>query len=209
MLCMLMIYTGVVAGMENKSVSIRDVPHSDISYPPNIQADILDQQQIEHKYVNYPPEEPYYAYVIDGGISWAQSFIPTIPILTRIKLLVGEWGDPSFDLVVSIRSSLDGSNLATVKKSSNQLSEFPEMTEFDFPDISVTPGQTYYIVCEAPEGDTAPPMYGWAFGEYTSYTDGEAFRGRPNQSDPWGSSGIEEFDFIFETYGSTSPPDRV
>ena len=82
--------------------------------------------------------------------SVAQSFIPDKEVLTRVKLALSRNTMPPtiFPLVVSIRDDLSGKNLAIASIEPEDIFEFPEysLIEFDFDDILVTIGQTYYIV---------------------------------------------------------------
>ena len=171
--------------------------------------DILDQQQIEHEYSHDPFDLPYYGYIIPDDFLWAQTFVPTLPILTRvrIKLMVSDEPTPDYNVIVSIREELDGDDLAVVSLTAEDINDYEdiEMTEIDFDDIIITPGDTYFIVCQAPDQpDDIPPWYAWAFGEDTSYITGEPYMKHS------GSIGgpVSGFDFMFETYGKIDDLDQ-
>jgi hypothetical protein len=156
----------------------------------------LDQQQTEYdnKYATYSNK-------------WiAQSFKPTIGTLSSVELYIDKTGNPTTDIIVSIRNSLTGPDLTVSSKSPNQIPTTPTWIEFDFNDISVTPENTYYIVIKTSDGSSYN-AYEWGFGYYTSYTRGSFWK-----SDNSGSSWSEYtyYDFCFKTYGiPAGPPNPV
>jgi hypothetical protein len=87
-------------------------------------------------------------------LSVAQSFKPNYPILTKVMVDVYvARGNPG-PLTVSIKKDLSGPDLTSVTLPQDV---FPpigsfgrKLTEFDFPDIEVLPGETYYMVFKAP-----------------------------------------------------------
>jgi VCBS repeat-containing protein len=154
--------------------------------------DQLDQEQTQGNY----------NFVAYDGRWGAQSFKPTLETLTRVILLVHKKGNPPDNLVVSIRDSLTGEDLTMVSKPSAEIPSESDWIEFDFEDIAVTPGDTYYIVLRTTGGNNAN-SYVWRFGYHTAYTDGELW-----YSSNAGSSWIKyiQYDFCFKTYGRTTPP---
>ncbi|MCJ7572447.1 MAG: hypothetical protein MUO82_11355, partial [Candidatus Thermoplasmatota archaeon] len=74
----------------------------------------------------------------------AQSFTPTMPILTRVQLYCWQMDDLYEGVKVSIRSSLYGKDLTTSFK--DKLPESGNWVEFDFDDLQVIPGKEYYII---------------------------------------------------------------
>ena len=87
------------------------------------------------------PENPIY-------IQIAQSFIPTKDILTRVELYIGKNATTTYPYIVAIRDNLTNDDLTTVSVAAEQVpSEDFGWVEFDFDDISVTTGMTYFIVC--------------------------------------------------------------
>ena len=149
--CMLVITTGFSFGvlaeqndkivisesriLETEAVSNEIIYDSD-AIPSSYMLDTLDQQQ-----------------TIDADLAWcisengyfAQSFIPTIEQLTRVELKLYKKGNPA-GLTISIRSYLDNSDLTSKYLSSSSIPTNKTWLEFDFPDITVLPGKTYYIV---------------------------------------------------------------
>jgi hypothetical protein len=132
------------------------------------------------------------------GPRWgAQSFTPTANTLTKIELLIYKKGNPTQDLTVSIRNSLTGTDLTTKSLTPSQIPTTQTWIEFDFTDITVTPGNTYYILTS-----TAAPSisdnYVWRFGYNTPYTNG-MLHFSSNSGSSWYN--YIQYDFGFRTYG--------
>jgi len=148
---------------------------------------------------------------LNGGnlrkdVKFAQSFTPTMPVLTRIELVIFTPGPkPTSDLLVSIRSSLNGIDLTSVYVSPSVLPHggynMP-WTELDFLDISVTPGQKYYIMIHAsPDYDISTyRTVGWHQSSNT-YLGGEAW---VNYYNGQGWEQTSPRDWCFKTYGLSS-----
>ena len=133
--------------------------------------------------------------------SVAQSFIPTRNILTRVILLLATNGLPQtvYPFVVAIRNELDGENLAVAKKESQSMYAYPELiwVEFDFDDIVVVPGESYYIV--AYTANVTDNAYVWGINTEGGYSKGEMYVS-------WNDGATWRTDFItvdtcFMTYG--------
>ena len=131
----------------------------------------------------------------------AQSFIPTLNVLTRVELYEIEDAEPLGHMVVSIRNTLYGDDLTSVTKYPTSGGRFGWYI-FDFPDIEVTPGDTYYIVAYA-YNDGLSEEDGWWWGSYQSediYARGDGYY----STDGGNSFNIltcECHDFCFKTYG--------
>ena len=89
-----------------------------------------------------------------ANLTVSQSFIPQKELLTRTQFLMARNASTSHPCVLAIRDNLTGENLAIVSVAPD---EFPVVNEtpteeqlawveFNFDDIWVNPGQTYYIV---------------------------------------------------------------
>jgi len=126
-----------------------------------------------------------------------QSFKPSLDTLSKVELLIGKSGAPPGDIVVSIRSSLTGGDLGSVALSSGSVPTGVDWVEFDFDDIDVTPGNTYYIVVHT-SGGTRSNGYLWSYGFSTPYTDG-IFHFSLNSGTTW--LPFASYDFCFRTYG--------
>jgi hypothetical protein len=145
----------------------------------------------------------------NNTIYWqaAQSFKPSFNTLTKVLLYIVNYKDASYPLKVSIRKNLTGDDLTSVSIPSSELIEYrAENTPtsyyryrfFDFPDIRVTPEETYYIVCST-SLDAQSIQYMLRGRKDDGYTKGESF-----QSEDYGESWFrfEELNYTwFATYG--------
>jgi hypothetical protein len=161
--------------------------------------DVLDQNQSD-----------------DSGWSWttliqgsmlAQSFKPSLNVLTRVELLLVKVGSPH-ELTISIRSNLSDEDLTSLNILGDEIPRVDsEWIEFDFSDIGVVPEQTYYIVWY-PIGIDSTNYIGWNFGDNNPYDRGDAYEYSPTRD--WeiieGSPERPDPDFCFKTYGVTNNP---
>lgn len=114
----------------------------------------------------------------------AQSFIPSANILTKVKLNVQKlpYGTDT-PLIVSIKENLSGDDLTSVSVPANYfLGGSHAIVEFDFDDVSVTPGKTYYIVCKT-YGESWSGIYRLMVNHSDTYGGGELYM--CYGSDPW------------------------
>ncbi|MFE3845906.1 PKD domain-containing protein [Thermoplasmatota archaeon] len=178
----------------NKDIKIYENIDSGInSKINNINYDSLDQQQIS---------DSGWAWAVFGsGGAMAQSFKPALGSLTKVELKLKKQGTPA-GLTISIRSSLTGVDLTTIYKPGSVISTTASWYEFNFPDISVTPGVTYYIVWD-PNGEDGTNNFFWRMGNSNPYSNGEAwvFLGSWDILDP---PEVPDPDFCFKTYGSAT-----
>ncbi len=132
-------------------------------------------------------------------ISCCQSFTPQKEILTRVFLYAAKDGAP-YVFQLAIRSELNGENLATV---SVGYTAFPtsglDWVEFDFEDISVTVGETYYIIMSTPK--RVGHFYIVGACKHNKYPHGSCYV-KINEEE-WVNA--EEWDFCFKTYGRNHP----
>ena len=146
-----------------------------------------------------------YLYLVAEEYWMAQSFKPTMPTLTRVELLLYEWNNVFYEVTVSIRESLDGSDLTQITLAPEGFLSSAQWIEFDFPDIFITPGVTYYIVCCADEGSPEwLKCYGWGFcSDGASYPNGNVFNNNVDNGFSWGET---SGDLCFRTYGIPNEP---
>lgn len=146
-----------------------------------------------------------YGIVLEPPIFFAQRFTPTKDQLTAVSLFVFKYGDPPEHVVitVTIKDSLNGSDLATITRDTtvHPIGSVALWTLFDFEDISLIPGNPYFIVVSA-NASIVNNTYCWAFSSAGDrYTQGEAWM-KENQTANWTidifGSGIQ--DFCFKTY---------
>jgi VCBS repeat-containing protein len=152
-----------------------------------LSGDEVDQEQTQDNY----------NFIVYDDRWGAQSFKPTLGTLTRIELYMQRRGNPPNNVVVSIRESLTGEDLVVIYKSPSEIPSTVDWVEFDFEDISVTPGNTYYIVLRTTGGNSLN-SYIWKFGYNTPYTDGEMWYSS-NAGSSW--TRYPQYDFCFRTYG--------
>lgn len=150
--------------------------------------DILDQQQLKH------------SGNIWGYDCYAQSFSPTMDSLTKVDLYVYKYGSPDY-IKISIRDDLEGDDLTDIYVNGGELSYGSQWYEFDFTDINLTPGETYYIMFNADHREMEEVHYiAWWYGNNDPYKNGSAFQ----YWQDW--SLIDLQDFCFKTYGKNYNP---
>lgn len=150
--------------------------------------DEIDQQQTQGGGGN----------ILYGRLPCAQSFVPAMPILTRVELLLYKKGVVN-DLTVSIRKSLYGDDLASITINPSRVPSTPTWIEFDFEDIYVLPNEPYFIVINT-TGGNARNYYFLIGSKSDVYLYGDAYIGEIYYGiQLWG--GREPFDFCFKTYG--------
>jgi hypothetical protein len=182
-----------------------------------------DNQVDQYQTKIYEPEGFYddMIYNASGAVqcSQAQSFIPALPTLTKVDVWIGTCSlynlvnNIPVSLTISIRSNLSGADLtstsAVVPIINMSNGTFIGWTTFDFPDINVTPGQTYYIVCRQTHYDNES-ISAWLYGDpdYPGYPnpDEDPYSGgQAYWSDDGGVSWSPQLkyadDYCFVTYG--------
>jgi hypothetical protein len=128
----------------------------------------------------------------------AQSFIPTKNTLTKVELMLQRDEVATHPYTVSIREDLYGPDVTTVSVPANQISSQSfNWVEFNFPDISVIPGQTYYIVSSTL--DVFENWYSWGLkiGQNV-YPNGTVYVSIDHQEN-WEENAFA--DMTFKTYG--------
>jgi hypothetical protein len=152
----------------------------------------------------------------DGGFAclyddqFAQGFIPKKEMLTKIELLIKRNQCVISDLKIIIReSSYDGKDLVT-----SDLFLYEDLpvdtytwVEFNFDDIHVTPGETYYIIWDGWNGANPNQTYYWGFGSGDPYENGESYYYNDDY-EYWRILDDPEGDFCFKTYGRKNKPPR-
>jgi hypothetical protein len=152
-----------------------------------VAADELDQQQTQATYNN----------MLFSKLWGGQSFIPTKPVLTRVEIYIGKAGRPSSPLTLSVRSSINGANLVTVTKPASEISTTSSWVNFDFSDLSVTPGDTYYLVLKTANGNSKNCYY-WRYSSNNLYMFGMQWNSI-DRGITWTQS--TSYDFCFKIYG--------
>ena len=180
----------VVVTSDKINVDYKIVNDKEISI---LSFDELDQSQTEFD------TESVIGLLGDENFSAAQSFIPQKNTLTRIQLFIGKplAATASNPFVLVIRSSLQGGNLATASANPEDIpTDMLEWVEFDFEDIFVNIGDTYYIICYTAEA--VDNYYYYGYGVYNQYANG-VLKISADGGQLWND--IEGCDMCFKTYG--------
>jgi hypothetical protein len=157
--------------------------------------------------------------------SWlAQSFNPRYPILNKVILDFDKYSDyPVGPLTVSIRKDLSGKDLASLTIPAENIEYTKDFLitrihEFNFPDIEVIPGETYYIVARAPlailRKESPNSVIYWMTYNMGHYSDGRVFTSYDSgktwtalEDDPIYKNAYPPFttgaDLFFATFGKT------
>jgi hypothetical protein len=145
------------------------------------------------------------------GYQNAQSFIPSLNILSKVELYLYRKGIPSYsNIEFSIKDSKNESNLSTVEKSVDEISTRGGWVELDFEDFYVQAGKTYYLVCN-PIGGTNNDydnFISWGACLGNRYLAGSAW---DIHLGIWKITGYDvyDIDYCFKTYGSyNNPPNK-
>jgi hypothetical protein len=133
------------------------------------------------------------------NFSIAQEFTPSKSILTRVELFIkNEDLDATYPIILAIRDNITGDNLRSVKVEPEDVGNNLSWVEFDFEDIKVTIGQSYYIVLYTKRLENNSYHCGWYYPD--PYPNGTSYV-RLEPEDPYIDT---EGDFTFKTYGLDS-----
>jgi len=138
-------------------------------------------------------------YVEDYNFKYAQSFIPQKNILTRVFIYAERVGQP-YPFHLAIRKGLEEENLTAVSVDYNNIPYDLTWVEFDFVDIPVIVGETYYMIMSTQT--KLSTIYGVGLGSPNPYLDGGFWCSIDWQE--WGELFGE--DLCFKTYGYGGPP---
>jgi len=133
-------------------------------------------------------------WLMEGPYWGFQSFIPSLPVLTRVELLLrkpsSEGGGSIKVEIVKSTGFYSYSGKKIAEASSVALSEDMVWVEFDFPDVSVEPGSIYEIQC------TGDGVW-WCANPFSFYMRGLGVALSPD----YPPLTFPTFDFCFRTYG--------
>ena len=150
-----------------------------------------DQKQTEYDDTGWLVNENYQV---------AQSFVPTKDVLSQVRIFISKQGDPDVELIVAIREDLSGDDLTYKSINPYFGGENYDWFTFDFDDITVTPGEIYYIIAQADECDK-DNCYAWICAEDdNAYPNGRAY-GSDDRGQTWES---RDMDCCFITYSTKS-----
>lgn len=147
--------------------------------------------------------------VFNGGLAciyedvFVQGFVPTLDILTRVELLMTRNTTVVPGLQIAIRDQYDGGDLATAEIEEDVPSGTYTWISFDFEDIRVVPGRTYYIVWNGWHGGDYGKNYYWGYGSNNPYGAAASYY-YDDSDNEWEGPG--SIDFCFITYGKENHP---
>jgi hypothetical protein len=216
--CMLVITTGFSFGVlaeQNKKILISesrtlDTEAISCEVTPNNNADTIPASHLLDTLDQQQSVDSYHAWAISENGYYAQSFIPTLGQLTRVELKVYKKGNPD-GLSVSIRSNLTAPDLTSKYLLGISIPTNRTWLEFDFPDIPVTPGGTYYIVWDPVGAPDFNNTSYWCVGIGNPYLNGSAWRFLGLTWEIHNPVESPDPDFCFKTYGlpgGNSPPNK-
>ena len=133
----------------------------------------------------------------------AQSFKPTLPRLTKIKLLLTKTQDNAIyeSYNVEIRKDdLTSQTLTQANLGESSIQTGTSWTEFNIPDIDVDIGSTYFIILYGQTSTGETGSVSWHYGYPNPYENGNAYRNTPGGWYELNVSGMKA-DFCFKTYG--------
>ena len=155
--------------------------------------------------------------VVDQNFQVAQEFIPQKTILTRIELSIAKNATTIYPFTLGIRDELTHPDLVTVNCSVDLIpTENFSWVEFNIPDLWVTIGTPYYIVCRTQ--NITNNYYGWIANNHSesypygcawlSIDDGQTWSNdsvdlalhNNQQSSPKADENAT-WDMVFRTYG--------
>ena len=162
--------------------------------------EVVDQQQTSSSGMGCP---------FFSTIWLAQGFIPGLMSMTCIEVDLFKVGSVTSPITVSIRDSLTGSDLTSATVDGSLVSTYSQWIIFDVSDISLVPGNQYYLVIRS-SGGSIVTYYCAMFDTENPYDGGEAW-GSIDSGSTWGL--IEDYypeypdpDACFITYGFDEAP---
>ena len=158
-----------------------------------IEQSTLNDDDIDQEQTNFDSVELIY-----NGKYIAQSFTPTLPEITRIKLYLSKKGDITSDILLLIKEELIGPVIRSVSVESKIIPKNqPEWIEFDIPNID-TEKERYFIIFKTDSGDENN------YYEIYSHTQDLYKNGIGYTSDDGGDTWEQKInlDYTFITYGA-------
>lgn len=123
-------------------------------------------------------EPASYVMVVNDKYLRAQSFVPKASRLTKIAVDIAiNWGTPEYEITLNVSESLYGPNLTWTSLPADHIPRGHDIPPeswpfFDFPDVDLTPNQTYYFILAS--GPTRKGTYEVRYCEDV-YSEGEVF----------------------------------
>jgi hypothetical protein len=139
----------------------------------------------------------------------AQSFKPSLTDLTQVRLYLNkDSGANNGNVKVAIRSSLTGSNLGVDYYDMDWVTTYGAWHVFYYsPSISLTPGNTYYIVLYLTENQPQDKYLYWWASTNNAYTKGKCYYS-VNGGSTWYPHPDSSYDTLFQTWGTNYGPNK-
>lgn len=152
----------------------------------------------------YQTETGSFVAVLKKDVWVAQSFKPTMTPLVKVRLFIDSDENAEQPLEVSIRKELDGEDLTYVSIEPNLIPTTRTWVNFEFPDITVEPDETYYIVTRTQNEEEAYYWFQVWKSDINYYERGNGWWINPSSS-TWENLDdyYQYFDFCFKTYSYT------
>jgi hypothetical protein len=140
-------------------------------------------------------------HALDGDWAGAQSFTPTLGMISSVDVYLRKFGTPEFDLTIEFRQdSPDGVLLDSKVFTPGEVGSTWDWFHVDFEDCIVIPEVEYFIVIPpAPSGVTTSFGYEWAY-EMGDVYDGGSFWFTRDGGGLWRDL-PDTYEFAFQTYG--------
>ncbi|HMA82857.1 MAG TPA: hypothetical protein VKP59_01375, partial [Candidatus Thermoplasmatota archaeon] len=137
----------------------------------------------------------------DGDWAGAQSFVPTVDMLSSVDIYIRASSRIGFNLTVELRENNVSGNLIDSKSySPDEIPNSWSWFNVDFEDISVSPGEKYFIILP-PEPNFDKDVFGyeWGYAFGDQYPDGSFWFTRDGGG-LWRDL-PDNYEFSFKTYG--------
>lgn len=186
------VYVTSQAGSSPPIVDIEDAYVEWINCPPEAHIDI-NQSSFDY---GFPIR-----HTMDGDWVAAQSFTPTLDMISDSSIYLRRFGIPEFDLTVELRMNHpQGTLIDTLVFIPNEVPTSWTWFDLDFSDIPVTPGIQYFIIITpTSKGVSTSFGYEWGYALGNQYDDGSFWFTR--------DGGVlwrdlpTMYEFAFRTYG--------
>ena len=142
------------------------------------------------------------------GKFYAQGFTPSETPLIKVRFHVSGNPPGNTNITVSIRDALNGDDIVSNMFNIDMIGG---VVDFSFPDIDVTIGEIYYIVCNVDKGYLASDCLGWPYSYDNQYDRGDAWYSENGitwyDATDYTIDGFYDIDFAFTTYFRDYAPD--
>jgi len=140
-------------------------------------------------------------HALDGDWAAAQSFAPTMDVVSSAEIYLRKFGTPEFEMIVELREDHpQGTLIDTLIFAPAEVGTSWSWFELDFSDTTIVPGTEYFIVIPpAPSGVTTSFGYEWGYAFGNQYDDGSFWFTR-NGGALWRDLPTT-YEFSFRTYG--------